>query len=109
MIRPPPRSTPLYSSAASDVYKRQVLRRLKNAAGEHLEAPAAFRYYRDNVPSKQKAINARRGHFNEIFSLLQRSGIQRNDLYLAWDFTVASDANNTSRELAMRNDAFAQL
>src|SRR5660398_202852 len=24
MIRPPPRSTPLYSSAASDVYKRQV-------------------------------------------------------------------------------------
>src|SRR5674476_1705679 len=25
MRRPPPRSTPLYSSAASDVYKRQVL------------------------------------------------------------------------------------
>ena len=25
MIRRPPRSTPLYSSAASDVYKRQVL------------------------------------------------------------------------------------
>src|SRR5660398_194455 len=24
MIRPPPRSTPLYSSAASDVYKRQI-------------------------------------------------------------------------------------
>src|SRR5665647_3975846 len=27
MIRPPPRSTPLYSSAASDVYKRQVQHR----------------------------------------------------------------------------------
>src|SRR5665647_3714373 len=26
MIRRPPRSTPLYSSAASDVYKRQVIR-----------------------------------------------------------------------------------
>ena len=25
MIRRPPRSTPLYSSAASDVYKRQVI------------------------------------------------------------------------------------
>ena len=36
-------------------------------------------------------------------------GIQRSNLYLAWDFTVASDANNTSRELSMRNDAFAQL
>src|SRR5665647_1782818 len=28
MIRPPPRSTPLYSSAASDVYKRQFIRPL---------------------------------------------------------------------------------
>jgi hypothetical protein len=86
-----------------------ALRNLNNAAGEHLEAPAAFRYYRDNVPSEQEAINARRAHFEEIFSTLQRSGIQRKKLYLAWDFTVASDANNSSRELAMRNDAFAQL
>src|SRR5660397_48551 len=29
MIRRPPRSTPLYSSAASDVYKRQLLERLR--------------------------------------------------------------------------------
>ena len=31
MMRRPPRSTPLYSSAASDVYKRQVMR--QNAQG----------------------------------------------------------------------------
>jgi hypothetical protein len=86
-----------------------AIRNLKNAAGEHLEAPAAFRYYRDNVPSEQEVINARRGHYEEIFSLLGGAGIKRSGLYLAWDFTVASDANNTSRELAMRNDAFAQL
>ena len=30
MIRRPPRSTPLYSSAASDVYKRQALLHEKN-------------------------------------------------------------------------------
>jgi hypothetical protein len=86
-----------------------ALRHLKNAAGENIEAPAAFRYYRDNVPSEQEAINARRPHFEEIFSLLSNAGIKRSNLYLAWDFTVASDANNTSRELAMRNDAFGQL
>jgi hypothetical protein len=86
-----------------------VLRHLKNAARERLQAPAAFRYYRDDVPSEQEAINARRGHFEETFSTLESAGIQRSDLYLAWDFTVASDANNTSRMLAMRNDAFAQL
>ena len=86
-----------------------VLRKLKNAAGERLEAPAAFRYYRDQVPSEQEAINARRPHYEELFSELEGAGIQRSGLYLAWDFTVASDANNTSRELAIRNDAFAQL
>ncbi len=86
-----------------------AMRRLKNAAGERLEAPAGFRYYRDQVPSEQEAINVRRPHFEELFSTLEGAGIQRSNLYLAWDFTVASDANNTGRMLAMRNNAFAQL
>jgi hypothetical protein len=86
-----------------------ALRDFRNAAGEHLEAPAAFRYYRDEVPSDQPQINARREHFDQIFARLKKSGINRNDLYLAWDFTVASDQNNSRRELSMRNDAFAQL
>jgi hypothetical protein len=86
-----------------------ALRNLKNAAKEKLQAPAGFRYYRDDVASEQEAINLRRPHFEEIFSTLEGAGIARSSLYLAWDFTVASDANNTSRELAMRNDAFAQL
>jgi len=86
-----------------------ALRNLRNAAGEHLEAPAAFRYYRDNVPSKQPQINAQRGRFEAIFSRLQKSGINRKGLYLAWDFTVASDQNNSGRELSMRDAAFSQL
>ncbi len=86
-----------------------ALRDLRNAAGEEIEAPAAFRYYRDNVPSKQDEINARRKHFKGLFKTLHKAGIDRKDLYLAWDFTVASDQNNAGRELAMRDDAFAQL
>jgi hypothetical protein len=86
-----------------------ALRNLKNAAKEKLEAPAGFQYFRDDVASEQEAINTRRPHFEEIFSTLESAGIARSNLYLAWDFTVASDASNTSRELAMRNDAFAQL
>ncbi len=86
-----------------------ALRDLKNAAHQHLEAPAGFRYYRDNVPSEQEAINERRPHFEELFSTLAAAGIQRSSLYLAWDFTVASDESNTKRELSMRNNAFAQL
>src|SRR5660397_160984 len=41
MIRPPPRSTPLYSSAASDVYKRQIQR------GGQTEDCHHFRRHRD--------------------------------------------------------------
>jgi hypothetical protein len=86
-----------------------VLRNLRNAAGERIKAPAALRYYRDRVPSKQDEINTRRKHFRDIFKRLKRAGIDRDDLYLAWDFTVASDQSNASRELAMRDAAFAQL
>jgi hypothetical protein len=86
-----------------------ALRDLRNAAGEELEAPIGFQYYRDKVPSKQPLVNAQRGRFESIFSTLSHAGIGRGNLYLAWDFTVASTQNLTGRELSMRNAAFAQL
>lgn len=86
-----------------------ALRSLKNAKKQSLEAPAGFRYYRDELPSEEEAVNVRRPHFNELFAKLETAGITRSSLYLAWDFTVASDANNSSRMLSMRNNAFAQL
>jgi hypothetical protein len=86
-----------------------ALRNLHNAGDEHIEAPAAFRYYRDGVASENDVINARRGHYEELFSTLEGAGIKRSKLYLAWDFTVASDENLTGRELSMRNQAFAEI
>jgi hypothetical protein len=86
-----------------------ALRNLKNAKKEHLQAPQGFRYYRDNLPSSEEKVNERRPHFEELFSKLGAAGIERSSLYLAWDFTVASDENNTGRELSMRNAAFSAL
>ncbi len=86
-----------------------ALRNLKNAKKEHLQAPESFRTYRDNLPSSEEKVNERRPHFEELFSKLQAASINRSSLYLAWDFTVASDENNTGRELSMRNAAFAAL
>ena len=54
-------------------------------------------------------INRRRGHFERIFETLRKAGIERRDLYLAWDFTVASDQSITGRALHMRDDAFGSL
>jgi hypothetical protein len=86
-----------------------ALRNLSNAKKEHLQAPEGFRHYRDNLPSSEEKVNERRPHFEEIFSTLEGAGIARSSLYLAWDFTVASDENNTARELSMRNAAFSTL
>ncbi|MFF5295883.1 hypothetical protein [Paractinoplanes globisporus] len=40
---------------------------------------------------------------------LRRAHISSHNLYLAWDFTVASERNLTGRVLRMRDDAFAAL
>lgn len=86
-----------------------ILRHLKDAAGSTLQAPAGFRYYRDILPSREIVINQRRSYFEDIFRRMRNAGIQRHNLYLSWDFTVASDESNTSRALSMRDQAFAEL
>ncbi|HMT04505.1 MAG: hypothetical protein KDB48_06650 [Solirubrobacterales bacterium] len=86
-----------------------ALRNLTDVNGSPLTAPTAFRYYRDQIPSSQSGINDRRPHFEKLFEKLREAGIKRNDLYLAWDFTVASNENNYKRALSMRDRAFAEL
>jgi hypothetical protein len=86
-----------------------ALRNLKDATGAKIPAPDGFRYYRDELESNEQVINRRRNHFERIFETLEAAGINRDSLYLAWDFTVSSDQNIAERELFMRNDAFRQL
>jgi hypothetical protein len=86
-----------------------ALRDIKNAAGTRIEAPAAFRYYRDEMPSEQKEIRGQWSRYRPIFNSLKKAGVRRESLYLAWDFTVATDMNNARRELSMRDQAFAGL
>ena len=86
-----------------------AMRKLKDADGQTLAAPEGFRYYRDELPSNKAAINDQRGRFEDVFKKLRKADIKRNDLYLSWDFTVASDGNIAKNVLAMRNEAFADL
>jgi hypothetical protein len=86
-----------------------ALRDLKTQTGARIPAPAGFRYYRDQLDSGEAVINKRRKHFERIFKTLAEAGVGRDKLYLAWDFTVASDQNIAERELFMRDDAFRQL
>jgi hypothetical protein len=86
-----------------------ALRRLKDSSGNTINAQKPFRIYRDRLPSTDPAVEARRPHMEEILKTLRQSGIGTRDLYLAWDFTVASERNLSERMLHIRDDAFAQL
>lgn len=86
-----------------------VLRNLKNAAGEPLDPEPLFRAYRENVDTGIAEFEARRPAMEALFADLARHGIDRDDIYLAWDFTVASQANLTGRLLHIRDQAFSLL
>src|SRR5660398_242642 len=62
MIRRPPRSTPLYSSAASDVYKRQLLDMLTPIYLVTYEQTSALAIVAEDyggvVPSKAEAVGS---------------------------------------------------
>src|SRR5947209_2813207 len=85
-----------------------AMRRLRDASGRRLKAPAWFAKLRDKLPLP-KNERSQRGRYERIFGALKRAGIQRGSLYEAWDFTVASERGLTSRLLSIRNSAFAQL
>ncbi len=86
-----------------------ALRQMKDAAGAVIAPDADFLAYRDDTPTTDPVFEARRAHMEDIFTTLAAAGVARNDLYLAWDFTVASARNNTERLLFMRDDAFSRL
>jgi hypothetical protein len=86
-----------------------ALRNLKDAQGGTIPAQQAFREYRDKIATADPAVEARRTHMEWLFDRLGKAGIKRSSLYLAWDFTVASQKNLSERALFMRNDGFAQL
>jgi hypothetical protein len=86
-----------------------ALRNLKDAGGRELRARRAFRVYRDRLRSRSRAVERRRPNMERIFRALRRAGIARRDLYLAWDFTVASRRSLSQRLLSIRDRAFAEL
>ena len=86
-----------------------ALRDLRRADGSVIEPQRPFELYRDKIVTSDATVEARRAEFEQTFSELGAAGIERDDLYLAWDFTVASERNLTERALAIRDDAFSQL
>ncbi len=86
-----------------------ALRNLRGADGTLLQPSTAFRRYRDKIATGSNAFEARRPHMERLFKRLKRAGVKRNELYLAWDFTVASAGSLSGRLRRIRDDAFRGL
>ena len=85
------------------------LRNLVGTDGEPIEAGAVFRAYRDALTTELEVIENRRPAMEAAIGALVEAGVQRDELVLAWDFTVASTENVSGRLLHIRDDALGVL
>ncbi|MFI7426607.1 hypothetical protein ACIBPB_06430 [Micromonospora sp. NPDC049836] len=83
------------------------LRGLRDHQGRLIPAPAAFRAYVKGGGAHPG--DPRTPQLKRILADLSAAHVTRHDLYLAWDFTVASRQGLTGRMLAIRDGAFAAL
>ena len=86
-----------------------ALRRLQDSSGKTIDATEPFRTYRDGTKTSDPTIEERRPHMQDVLKMLDGAGVKRADLFLAWDFTVASEHNLSDRMLHIRNNAFESL
>lgn len=69
-----------------------------------------FRRLRDGQTNADPALTALAPHFDaEVFPVIERAGIPRAALQLAWDFTTGSDERTTDDMLHARAAALAAL
>ena len=86
-----------------------ALRGLVDDTAAAIEPSAAFLAYRDRLTTELDTIEERRAEMEAMFATLDAAGIGRDDLQLAWTFTVASTENITGRMLHIRDETLAEL
>ncbi|HWO25467.1 MAG TPA: hypothetical protein VNO30_42300 [Kofleriaceae bacterium] len=90
-------------------YAAAITRRVRARDGEPLDVPPGFAALRDGRHTDHELLEAMRPRFAEVFEALEAAGIPDDDLVLAWDFTVASDAYLFTDAATARDRAVAAL
>ena len=85
------------------------LRNLVGTDGAVLKASPVFTAYRDGYASGIGGLASRVDAMEADMKVLTAGGINRHDLQLAWDFTVASQRSISERMLHIRDDALTTL
>jgi hypothetical protein len=80
-----------------------AFRDLRDADNNSIPAPLGFQVYRDNLLTRQAIVEDRRDHMNSVIGdLVNKAGVERSSLYMAWDFTVASQESVAGRAQQVR-------
>lgn len=86
-----------------------AIRKIVDEQGQAIAPSPSFQALRDGTKTTSARLEARRAHFEDIFARLEKKGIARKELQIAWDYTTASRDSNTRAMLAMRDDALAKV
>ena len=87
-----------------------ALRNLRTASGAAIAAQRGFTIYRDRIATGNATLEARRNHLDSVLNQLGAAGVARDSsLFLAWDFTVASERSLSERSLSIRDQTFDPL
>lgn len=86
-----------------------AIRNLKTKSGKAIVPSDYFRALRDDIESNSEELEARREHFEEVFSIIEGAKIQRSNLIQAWDFETASGQSARSDVVSMRDDAMKEI
>jgi hypothetical protein len=90
-------------------YAVAITNRVRARDGEDLDVPPGFAALRDGKHTDHELLEAMRPRFAEVLEALDTAGIPEDDLVVAWDFTVASDAFLLSDATTARDRAAAAL
>ncbi len=90
-------------------YAAVITNKVKARDGGELPVSPGFAALRDGKHTDHALLEAMRPRFADVLDAIDAAGISADDVIVAWDFTVASDANVHRDMIAARDRAVAAL
>ncbi len=86
-----------------------AIRHVKDGTGADIAPAPEFAALRDGTASPDASVESRRCLYEELFGKLEKAGVQKGELQVAWDFTVGTRDSITSALVKVRDAALAAV
>lgn len=85
-----------------------LIQDLRDREGKLIEPLSGFKQLKENQVPPGSTLEKEKAKFDEIFTFLEKQGIKRTHLQLAWDFVTGSDDAVVGRMVQMKDQADAE-